>query len=102
MNKDILKNNQLIAIFMGAEKTDIKGLQKPIWYPIMGESFQENKLSYHESWDWLMPVIDKLKSVTEEPEELDVLRDVLWWGSIENVFDSVVDNIIDYNNTNKN
>ena len=52
---------------------------------------------FDNDWNALMQVIEKLKSVTEEPEDLDVLRDILWWGSIEQVFDSVIDNIIDYN-----
>jgi hypothetical protein len=55
------ENNRMIAEFMGAKITDINGIQKPIYYPIMGKSV--NKLKYHESWDWLMPVVDKIESL---------------------------------------
>lgn len=54
-------------------------------------------LEFHSSWDWLMGVVKKLQEVTEEPEELDNLKDVLWWGNIENVFREVVDYIKIYN-----
>jgi len=48
-----------------------------------------------------MPVIDKLKEVIEEPEDLDSLKDVLWWGDISNVFHEVVDVIKYYNTQNQ-
>ncbi len=56
---------------------------------------------FNSSWNWLMPVIDKIKSTTEEPEELDNLKDTLWFGSIEDVYWKVVDFIKEHNNDNR-
>ena len=44
-----MKENKLIAEFMGS---NLNGL----------ESWQyEEELQYHTSWDWLMPVVDKIE-----------------------------------------
>ena len=44
-------NNKLIAEFMGS---NLNGL----------ESWQyEEELQYHTSWDWLMPVVDKIEKL---------------------------------------
>ena len=48
----IRKNNILLAEFMG-EKVDDQG---------MG-GYDISDLEYHESWDWLMPVVIKIESV---------------------------------------
>jgi len=32
------------------------------------QGYMESQLNYHESWDWLMPVVEKI----EEDEEIDV------------------------------
>lgn len=87
-DKEILDGNKLIAEFMGAvtHKT-APGIISPyitndeVWYgnnTIPNEqresSFKISELKYHSSWDWLMPVIGKLTSECEEPEELDNLR----------------------------
>ncbi len=58
--KTIQENNLLIAKFMGGTITNIKGLQKPMIYPIMGGTHYVDKLKYHLSFDWLMPAIEKI------------------------------------------
>lgn len=46
------KNNKLIAEFMGVDQVDID------------YAFNEHgQLKYHLSWDWLMPVIEKIESL---------------------------------------
>lgn len=55
--------NRIIAEFMGAKKTDLVGLQKPIYYPVMGKSVSENKLKFHSDWSWLMEVVEKIESL---------------------------------------
>jgi hypothetical protein len=51
-----MKNNKIIALFMG----DINSLDAKV-------SFNKNctvdELQYHKSWDWLMPVVDKIESL---------------------------------------
>ena len=51
-----MKNNKLIAEFMGLEFS--KGeYYRPLYNS--GDWIPENELRYHESWDWLMPVVQK-------------------------------------------
>lgn len=49
-------------------------------------------------WDWLMPVIEKIRDVVSEPEELDVLRDLIWDYRIHIVHQEVIRLITDINN----
>ena len=70
---NITENNKLIAEFMGgitSEKNNriVQGYQN-IWLPVHGvcrwDTVEEGRgkiLKYHLSWDWLMPVIDKITS----------------------------------------
>ena len=84
--------NKLIAEFMGS---NLNGL----------ESWQyEEELQYHTSWDWLMPVIDKVKSIDpiwidEEAQHIiDDIDDALTccWG-MEDVYRYTVEAIMNYN-----
>lgn len=54
------ENNKLIALFMGIELTkDNKGNHPLISAPFPPiECFQ-----YHSSWNWLMPVVEKIESL---------------------------------------
>ena len=63
-NKEILEGNKLIAEFMGGEIfTDFDGGYKRV------RNIEPNKktsrylwnLEYHISWDWIMPVVDKIE-----------------------------------------
>lgn len=66
MNKQIAENNKLIAEFMGHkvgitqdEYDDLndKGIENVVYL------FHEDNLPYHKEWDWLMVVIEKIKSL---------------------------------------
>ena len=48
-------------------------------------------LKYHKNWNWLMPVISKISSNCEEPEELDDLKYALLCDDIETAWRFVVD-----------
>ena len=55
------ENNELIAEFMGYE--NVGTLNNPM-YDYYDNFFQDGSyevkdLCYHESWDWLMPVVDR-------------------------------------------
>lgn len=103
MNKEeVIEGNRLIAEFMKAVHDSMTGY----WFYIPKECIKyrtsilaptTKELEFHSSWNWLMPVINKLKEVTEEPEDLDPLKEVLWWGNIEDVFQEVVQQIKWYN-----
>jgi hypothetical protein len=53
-----MKNNKIIALFMG----DINSLDAKV-------SFNKNctvdELQYHKSWDWLMPVVEKIEQTND-------------------------------------
>lgn len=61
--KEILEGNKLIAEFMGFKrKEDLQGFAtfknwtiEPFGY------FNDEGLKYHSYWDWLMPVVEKVR-----------------------------------------
>ena len=84
--------NKLIAEFMGS---NLNGL----------ESWQyEEELQYHTSWDWLMPVITRVKNIDpdwmdqEAHHIIDDIDDALTccWG-MEDVYRYTVEAIMNYN-----
>ena len=85
--KTMENNNKLIAEFMGVDQVDID------------YAFNEHgQLKYHLSWDWLMPVIEKITELCEEPQELDELKHALLCVDIKSVYFIVVEFIKEYNN----
>jgi len=96
---DIDMSNILIAEFMGVETTD-------------GLVFQDNNthefhpIKYHTSWDWLMPVVDKIKILVMEDdsdelynsEEWDNITHTLVQIEIKSVYQAVVEFIKNQNN----
>jgi hypothetical protein len=54
------ENNKLIAEFMGIDQVDID-----TWLET------NSNLHYHTSWDWLMPVIEKIQDKHLENPKLD-------------------------------
>ena len=75
------EKNTLIAEFMG---WDTKGETRDVF-------------TYHTSWDSIMPVLRKIQSLTEEPEDIDHMKDAFWMNSIEYLHTDIVDWIIEYN-----
>ena len=69
--KTIEEGNKLIAEFMGGKKNNISDIY---YLPEFGhyfnsygqiewsDCFRLNELKYHTSWDWLMPVVEKIES----------------------------------------
>ena len=73
-----MKNNELIAEFMGMELGDDKTM-----YYDDAENLHPptpiNELKFHSSWDWLMPVIQKcLVGEAEQSEEISntLIKDI--------------------------
>ena len=81
-----MKDNKLIAEFMGA------GCDKKTFF-ITGKKVY----FYDTSWDWLMPVVQKVSSLCDEPYELDNMKHALLTGDIESVYDDVVEFINEHN-----
>ena len=80
-NEEIIEGNKLIAEFEGLEQDG------NYWYRPTGNTeglmytHKYRRLEYHTSWDWLMPVVEKIKDTVliERPYEnlldkLDVLN----------------------------
>jgi len=91
-----MNNNKLIAEFMGAEKTHIQSVGD-IYCPVPSKSGSEyaDKLQYHTSWDWLMPVVDEIEQVNEGvPEQM---LHVSLYSTIDEVYEAVVEFIKEVN-----
>ena len=84
--EDIMRDNQIIAEFMG--------------YPELGTEGDFSYLKYHTSWDWLMPVANEIiKSRDEQNTDWDLtnLKYALQTTNIEYVYRAVVEFINEYN-----
>lgn len=92
MKKEIIEGNKLIALFMGGITSDmnrrIVGGYQNIWIPIHGicdwttiELGRGKTVEYHSSWDWLMPVVEKImntKCYEEETYMVSISNDFVW------------------------
>ena len=67
-----MKNNKLIAEFMGVNVItldDVRKNKNP--YISSADGYLEDDLKYHSSWDWLMPVVEVcLIGEAEQSEEI--------------------------------
>ena len=81
------ENNRLIAEFMD--------------YPDLGTEGDFSYLKYHKSWDWLMPVVQKIKDTptygSTDGVDFSLTNDL----TIESLYESVVE-FIKYLNEEKN
>jgi len=62
------ENNKLIAEFMGFQKTNIgwydsEEIMPPLSNTYDSNTFDEHELAFHKSWDWLMPVVEKIEDI---------------------------------------
>jgi len=86
--KKLNGTNKLIAEFMDWEKSDNSYNnveiynRKKIYGNWRGASF----MKFHKSWDWLMPVIDKIESFTDD------LNQCRYNVEIEQCFVCIIDN----------
>ena len=62
-----MKENKLIAEFMGMNYGDPNDNSVMIQMTPQGnEVVPINSMEYHTSWDWLMPVVEKINNTTDE------------------------------------
>lgn len=71
-DKEILKGNKLIAEFMEWKKKADNFFESPI-HGHYDDNFPNN-LHFHESWDWLMPVVDKIENVCNDYGRIGVIK----------------------------
>ena len=55
-----MNDNKLIAEFMGC-LFENKEYYRPLYNS--GDWFKEDELMFNESWDWLMPVVEKISDI---------------------------------------
>ena len=99
-----MKDNKLIAEFMGIE-LDTESYRcgsKMTYEDWLNHSTQKN-MRFHESWDWLMPVVSKIARNEEYFENVwsERLFDIVPFGRIEEVYEVVVEFIKTYNDERK-
>ena len=94
-----MKDNKLIAEFMGLSikegvcyYTDADDM-----FP-MGIEVEEPYLPYHTSWDWLMPVVEKIFALSVSGENIELFYDVQTHIPDKTAtYNAVVEFIIEYN-----
>ena len=104
---EIIEDNKLIAEFMGATYITAKQ-PNPYWenVPDNGQYLDTKRLKYHSSWDWLMPVVEKIQEVVGDNEELfetdmfESLINTIPYANIEDSFKVVIEFIKWYNTEN--
>jgi hypothetical protein len=83
-----MTDNKLIAEFMGVDYVDI-------------DTYLENnkELQYHTSWDWIMPVVEKIMWDNDiEDNQCTNIEEALCDAKIDRVYDAVVEFIKQYDN----
>ena len=90
------ENNKLIAKFMGVVFHDDENQ----YYDNNGLYIGED-LQYHSSWDWLMPVIKKIKLMDVNLKTWRMITNPSDY-EIENVHNQVVEFIKEYNDKKSN
>lgn len=99
------ENNRLIAEFMGLTESSIPN---KYWTEKNSEGITSGEMvepKYHSSWDWLMPVVNKIRTLYNNCEVdgdeafdiIDVLSEGCTEANIFQAFDAVVQFIEWYN-----
>ena len=116
-----MENNKLIAEFMGFQKTNVGWYDSEETMPSLSNTydsntFDEHELAFHTSWDWLMPVVEKIEHKIEPEVRVLIYEDEveIWqktepkWtelvnvqangdGKLSNTYKAVVEFINQYN-----
>ena len=93
-----METNELIAEFMELETTlTHKGVKEYYQREYnSGSWYEEHQLSYHNSWDWLMPVINKCYQEHMSKH----ISDAVMTCDISEAYQVVVEFIKEYNKQN--
>lgn len=62
----VVNDNKLIAEYMG-EKIDLNKWGEN-WRKVLSQHTTNEVPNYHQSWDWLMPVVEKIDKKTHRTE----------------------------------
>ena len=95
--------NKLIAEFMEVHEIMHDGYSEYDFDDNTLDVVAEDELQYHTSWDWLMPVIDKLKFIDSDwiHEEFHIIDDIdnalTCCSGFDEVYRYTVEAIMNYN-----
>ena len=94
-----MKDNKLIAEFMGMTTSEIDESMMIFKTPQGNDVIYLDELKYHESWDWLMPVLKKINEQIS-PNVRGLWRKITnpYEFSIEDVYKQAVEVINRLNN----
>jgi len=77
-----MENNRLIVEFMGLKpkliSPDVYGISMPPWIAVTGDTPEKimddfcKSTRYHFSWNWLMPVIEKMNNTGDAWDEYSI------------------------------
>ena len=89
-----MKDNKLIAEFMG-EYTPYEKFGDNTEYYYKGKYVKLENMEFHKSWDWLMPVVEKIEQVNEGvPQQM---LHVNLYSEKREVYQAVIEFIKEYN-----
>lgn len=75
--QEILEGNKLIAEFMGIYNSQLLlNINENIgsqYIPYLGDDYISN-LKFHSSWDWLMPVVEKIENDLQDSFNVDIIN----------------------------
>tara|TARA_R110000751_G_scaffold73213_1_gene148187 strand:- start:1099 stop:1371 length:273 start_codon:yes stop_codon:yes gene_type:complete len=89
-----MKDNKLIAEFMDMQETNLG------WVDGRRHILNDDSISpllYHTSWDWLMPVVEKIYQLELDNEGALLVRDAVAEANLNNTYQAVVEFIEWYN-----
>ena len=90
-----MKDNKLIAEFMGCTNP-FNEIHDATLYKVEQGTFELDELQYHTSWDWLMPVVEKIEQIHEGvPKQLINLS---LFSTRQEIYQAVVEFINQLNN----
>jgi hypothetical protein len=97
--QNIMNDNKLIAEFMDLETPD------GVYYEYLTKDGHRSELThfilleYHTSWDWIMPVVEKIMWDNDiEDNQCTNIEEALCDAKIDRVYDAVVEFIKQYDN----
>ncbi len=89
--EEILIGSTLIKSFMKLDQPEIDYF----WINNLEHAFKLEEMQYHSSWDWLMPVIEKIESLHDgrafsikiEDNNCEIIQNTQHWRAFQDTID---------------
>ena len=92
-----MNDNKLIAEFMDWEPCDSNDNTMYANPQDNSDAWSTDEMRFHESWDWLMPVVSKCFKTGDDTHQWDNIMDAMFTCDINIVYAQVVEFINEYN-----